>query len=91
MGLPGFFKLPKHKQFNYKPLFYNPVKEEREKRNKEIAREMGIDENELYVSKIQPGIFHKKHKEIIKIKSFSNIRLIVIFFVLIFLAYLLLR
>ena len=91
MGLPGFFKLPKHKQFKYKPLFYNPVKEERERRNKEMAREMGISENDLYVSKIQPGIFRKEHKQIFKIISSSNIRLVVIFLILLILAYLLLK
>lgn len=35
-----FFRRPKPKQFNYKPLYYDPVKEEAEERRKA----MGLDE-----------------------------------------------
>ena len=42
MGIPRFFKLPKHKQFNYQPLYYDPIKEAKEVRKKSIGRELGI-------------------------------------------------
>ncbi|MDX9940912.1 MAG: hypothetical protein RBS53_01690 [Bacteroidales bacterium] len=40
-----FFKTPKNKQFNYRPLYYDPRKEEREKRLK-TAYEAGGDNYE---------------------------------------------
>lgn len=40
-----FFKTPKNKQFNYRPLYYDPKKEEREKRLK-TAYEAGKDDYE---------------------------------------------
>lgn len=45
MGL--FFKLPKHYVFDYKPIYYDPKKEEREKRFRKIRKQMGVkDEND---------------------------------------------
>lgn len=38
-----FFKRPKPKQFNYKPMYYDPVKEEMEERRKELE---GISEGD---------------------------------------------
>ena len=46
MAIPRIFKLPRHRQFEYQPVFYNPEREEREARNKEIKMELGSDENE---------------------------------------------
>lgn len=40
-----FFKLPKHKVFEYQPLYYDPEKERREKRRKELGL-TGADEPE---------------------------------------------
>ncbi len=34
-----FFKLPKHKNFNYKPVYWDKAKEEREKRYKSALDE----------------------------------------------------
>ncbi len=34
-----FFKRPRHKQFNYKPVFYDKAKDEREKRMKTALEE----------------------------------------------------
>ena len=41
--MASFFRTPKHKQFNYKPRYYNPEEEERQIRNgeKPIRMERG--------------------------------------------------
>lgn len=36
MAVLRFFKLPKHQQYQYKPRFWDPKKEEREERLKQI-------------------------------------------------------
>lgn len=44
-----FFKLPKPRQFHFKPRYYDPVKEEKEERERRIKTELGIkDENDTY-------------------------------------------
>ncbi len=45
----AFFKLPGHYVFDYKPIYYDPQKEKREKRFQKIRKELGVDEdgNEL--------------------------------------------
>jgi len=43
MGVPRFIKLPGYKQFNYTPRYWDPEKEEREVRIRQIKAEMGID------------------------------------------------
>jgi t-SNARE complex subunit (syntaxin) len=35
-----FFKLPKHRTFNYKPRYYDPIKDEVQERVKLIEQEM---------------------------------------------------
>ena len=37
MGGISFFKVPKHKVFNYQPLYYDPEKEAREQRRRELG------------------------------------------------------
>ena len=43
MGIPRFIKLPSHKRFEYSPRYWDPEKEEREERIRQIKQEMGID------------------------------------------------
>lgn len=43
MGLVSFFKLPSYSVFNYQPRFYNPEKERREERRKQLRLERGKD------------------------------------------------
>jgi hypothetical protein len=90
MGIPRFFKLPKNKRFNYQPLYYNPEKEERENRNRMIAKELGIESDKLYTPKIKHGSFRSVYKKEHKVNRMSNIRLVLIIIVLLFLAYLIL-
>jgi len=91
MGIPRFFKLPEHKRFTYRPLFYDPQKERREERNREIARELGINQDKVkFVSKISHGSFSTHYIKRYKVKNSSNLRLLVIIIILFGLAYLIL-
>lgn len=40
----NFFHTPATKQFNFKPRFYDPDKEEHEDRERRIKEELGIDD-----------------------------------------------
>ena len=90
MGIPRFIKLPGHKQFNYTPRYWDPEKEAREERVRQIKQEMGIEvPTDPNRTTIRRGSFRtagQKHK--IKATRSSNIRLLVILAVLMFLAYL---
>jgi hypothetical protein len=90
MGLPRFIKLPGHKQFNYSPRYWDPEKEAREERIRQIKQEMGIDlPSDPNRTTIKRGSF-RQARQTIKVKATrnSNIRLIVILAILFFLAYL---
>ncbi len=39
----AFFRLPGHYVFDYKPLYYDPEKEKRQKRIQRIKKELGIE------------------------------------------------
>jgi len=84
-----FFKLNKHRQFTYKPIFYDPQKEEFEERVKKVKAELGMFYNELpYVPKFTRGSFRKYSKVLNKEYKKSLIRIIVITLILILLVYL---
>lgn len=86
MGIPRFFKTIEYNKFEYKPLYYDPDKEEREQRNATIKRELGIKEEGEYVPNIkgqmQRMITQKRSEQ-----KDSNVRLILIFAFLSALAY----
>ena len=91
MGLPRFIKLPGHKQFNYSPRYWDPEKEEREGRIRQIKQEMGVDvPSDPNRSTIKRGSFRQvRQKAKVKANRSSNIRLVVILAVLLMLAYIL--
>jgi hypothetical protein len=91
MGLPRFIKLPGHKQFNYSPRYWDPEKEEREGRIRQIKQEMGVEvPSDPNRSTIKRGSFRQvRQKAKVKAKRSSNIRLLVILAVLLMLAYVL--
>ncbi|NSW44665.1 MAG: hypothetical protein HPY79_02400 [Bacteroidales bacterium] len=72
----SFFKLPQARSYNYKPVFYDPEKEEFEKRKQQTSQNI---ETERKIS------FRKDRKER-KETTKSNIRLIAIIIALTFLA-----
>ena len=90
MGIPRFFKLPKPKQFNYQPLYYDPVKEAKEERKKKIGRELGVIEGDSHSGRITRGSMREYFRRETKARRQSNIRLVIIIIVLFFVAYLLL-
>jgi len=91
MGLPRFIKLPGHKQFTYSPRYWDPEKEEREDRIRQIKAEMGIEiSSDPNRSTIKRGSFRQaRQKAKVKATRTSNLRLVVILAVLLMLAYLL--
>ena len=91
MGIPRFIKLPRHKQFNYSPRYWDPEKEEREERIRQIKLEMGINvPSDPNRTTIKRGSFRQAgQKAKVKASRSSNIRLLIILAVLFILAYLL--
>jgi hypothetical protein len=90
MGLPRFIKLPGHKQFTYSPRYWNPEKEAREERIRQIKQEMGIEvPSDPNRTTIKRGSFRQVRQKInVKATRNSNIRLAVILAALFILAYL---
>jgi len=96
--LDSFFHTPKPRKFYITPRFYDPVKEERELREKRIKMEMGINEKKGWESsrKIDyHGTFRKSKptgsKTLKEAKIRSNKRLLVLIVILIMIAYLYLK
>ncbi len=92
MAIIQFFKLPRHKKFNYQPLYYNPEKEEQEGRRKRIEHEMGIhlEDSTGYKTTITRGSMRHYFYKNEKARKQSNLRLVVIILILLFAAYLIL-
>ena len=92
MGVPRFFKLHKPKQFEYNPIYWDPEKEEREERIRQIKHEMGLEiPTDPNRTTIKRGSFRQASKKTkVKATRSSNIRLVIILAVLLFLAYLIL-
>ncbi|PZX19193.1 hypothetical protein LX69_00860 [Breznakibacter xylanolyticus] len=90
------FKLPSHRVFNHIPIYYDEVKEEQKERERRIKDELGIDGSEAEMNRSaiegrirgkmrgrRESMFNVTRKE----KNKSNIRLIIIIFILMALAY----
>jgi len=88
MALPSFFKINRNRRFNFIPRYYDPQKENLEKRIKSIEQEMGVKEGEAYRPSIRKGqmtnYFNRKKG---KAQKQSNIRLIIILLVLFLISY----
>ncbi len=95
MGVGSFFKLPQYNVFDYKPRFYDPEKESRDARRKELRVERGKDPIENKDEEYKPGSsikgsFRPKMVRTSYRSRSSRLRLIVIMAALFFLAYILL-
>ncbi len=95
MGVGSFFKLPQYNVYDYKPRFYDPEKEYREERRKELRKEQGKQPIDISGEDYKPGStikgsFRPKMPRRAFRSRNSTIRLIVIMAVLFFLAYILL-
>lgn len=64
MGGISFFKVPKHRVFNYQPIYYDPEKERREQRRKELGL-ADDDVNGEYTtgSLIRGGAMRLRHEQ----------------------------
>jgi len=88
MGI-SFMKIPRHKRFEYTPRYWDPVKEEREDRTRQIKRELGIETpSDPTKTVIRRGSFRQRQKQKVKSSRASNIRLMVILAILFIIAYL---
>ncbi len=92
MGFTSFFKPPKHRQFNIEPRYWDPAKEAREDRERRIKAELGIkDENGEYIPNIKGRMkseLQHRHLANDRAKRKSNLMLVVIFILLVIIAYL---
>ena len=92
MGIPRFFRIPSHRQFNFFPRYFDPDKEELEERIQEAKKKYGLEEkneDEPYVPHIK-GKMRSYFRQSKKSKKQSNIRLLIIIAALFLLAYYLL-
>lgn len=80
-----FFKVPRNKKFNYRPVFYDQKKEEREKRQKAALEEDGGDYEKALRDRMQ---LQWKRSSGARARRSSNQRLIIIFIVIFLLFYL---
>jgi len=92
MKLPGLFKIPPHKIFDFKYRYYDPVKEEFEQRIERAKRDAGagqvLDENGNYVPAIKGQMRgYLKRTYATKERRSANFRLVVIIAILSFIAY----
>ena len=72
----AFIKLPGHRQFDYKPMFYNEQDDKRRERQKRIDREVRIEQSGDIDE--APNFIHFARKE----RQKSNKRIFVIFIAL---------
>jgi len=87
MGIPRFFRIPKHKQFNYRPIYYDERKERLEERVKEIEQEFGIKNGKAPMRTMTRGSFSHYHLRKKKAQRYSTTRLILIIIFLLFVSY----
>ncbi|MEN7550336.1 hypothetical protein AAG747_20625 [Rapidithrix thailandica] len=90
----SFFKRYKYKQFHYEPRYYDPVKEELESRISMIKREIekpSTNNGEHYDSELLRQRFRSTFRRQHNTSKNASMLRIVIVFVLLTLAYLLLK
>ncbi len=81
-----FFKTPKNKKYNYKPVYYDQKKEEREKRLKAVSE----DDPEAYAEALRDRLdLRWKRNAGTRSRKASNQRLFVILLIMFLLVYLL--
>jgi hypothetical protein len=91
MQLPSLFKTYKNRQFTYKPIFYNQVKDDLKERIKKVEGGLGTLEDRGYRNGITRGSIRRHSK--LKAKSMvrSNLRLAIITLILLGIAWYLLH
>ena len=88
-----FLHTPKNKSFKFAPRYYDEQKEELEHRVDQIKKEMGVkdgDPNKPYITGIRKGQMRGYFKKSAEVKRKSTMRMVLIFVILITIAYFLL-
>lgn len=85
------FKTPNHKQFDYRPRYYDPIKDELEERVR-AHESRGVDEREARMMRIAHGMRRNQGHSTIRARSTvrSNVRIALIVVILVVLAFFLL-
>ena len=87
----GLFKQPEYRKFHIHPRYWDPKKEERELREKQIKAELGIkEEEETYIPNIQGQFrreFEKRQRARNSIMPRRTIRLFMILILLFVIAF----
>ncbi len=87
MALFSFYNVRKPRQFEHKPIYYNPRKEALEERERKIKRELGLEEPEQDFKPSIKGTFvegtsHLKKSynkgDNARSRTYKNVRLIVL-------------
>lgn len=79
-----FFKTPRNKQFNYKPVYWDKEKEEREKRRKSALEDTNKEYSEALRERLE---MRWRRNSGAREKKSSNVRLVGIIFVLALISY----
>ena len=87
MALLRFFRLAKPKTFNYIPVFYDEREEKLKERVEKVKREMGKEKTKDYKPQIVRGTMRGYLKKSRTANRYSSLRLIVIFALLLAIAY----
>ncbi len=87
MAFNFLFKTPKPRRFHYDPIFYDPEKEAREERIKRIMKEVNATGNGEYKPGLTRGTFREYYKRTHKSDRYRTLRLMIIVFILLMLAY----
>jgi hypothetical protein len=84
LSTPRFFKPLQAKQFDYMPRYYDPAKEAREKRFKELREEMNAEQFEQTKRKIDFREQSKltEHRGFLETARKRNMRLLIIMSIL---------
>jgi hypothetical protein len=91
MGLFYFYNVRKPRQFDYKPLYYDPRKEAMEERKLKVKRELGMEiSDEEYKPQIKgtfvQGTTHLRKSRLrgdnTRSRQYKNVRLVVILSIL---------
>lgn len=79
-----FFKIPRNKKYNYRPVYYDKKKEEMEKRNKAVSE----DDPEAYAAALKDKLdLRWKRTAGARSRKASNQRLVIILVVMFLLLY----
>jgi hypothetical protein len=87
MGLFYFYNVRKPRRFEYKPLYYDPHKEEMEERKLKVKRELGLEiSKEEYKPQIKGSFAHgtthlkksRQRGDDTRSRQYKNVRLVLI-------------